>query len=132
MKVIKVTGAIIQEGNKFLICRRGPSEKAAGLWEFPGGKLEINESLENCIIRELKEELDIDAELHSLYDNYSFKAKDVIYDLYFFRVKGFSGNLLKTVHDEIKWVELKDFHNFSFLPGDAPLIKKLEKDSRVI
>ena len=131
MKVIKVTGVIIQEGNKFLICRRGPSEKAAGLWEFPGGKLEINESLENCILRELKEELDIDAELHSLYDNYSFKAKDVIYDLYFFRVKGFSGNLSKTVHDEIKWVELKDFHNFSFLPGDALVIKKLEKDSKI-
>ena len=132
MKVIKVTGAIIQEGNKFLICRRGPSEKAAGLWEFPGGKLEINESLEDCILRELKEELDIDAELHSLYDNYSFKAEDVIYDLYFFRIKGFSGILSKTVHDEIKWVKLKDFHKFSFLPGDAPLIKKLEKDSRVL
>ena len=115
-----------------MICRRGPSEKAAGLWEFPGGKLEINESLEDCILRELKEELDIDAELHSLYDNYSFKAKDVIYDLYFFRIKGFSGILSKTVHDEIKWVKLKDFHNFSFLPGDAPLIKKLEKDSRVL
>ena len=131
MEVIKVTGAIIYERNKFLICRRGPNEKAAGLWEFPGGKLEINESLENCILRELKEELDIDAELHSLYDNYSFKAKDTIYDLYFFRVKGFSGNLSKTVHDEIKWVELKDFHNFSFLPGDAPVIKKLEKDSKI-
>ena len=131
MEVIKVTGAIIYERNKFLICRRGPNEKAAGLWEFPGGKLEINESLENCILRELKEELVIDAELHSLYDNYSFKAKDVIYDLYFFRVKRFSGNLSKTVHDEIKWVELKDFHNFSFLPGDAPVIKKLEKDSKI-
>tara|TARA_B100000900_G_scaffold157360_1_gene133754 strand:+ start:64 stop:462 length:399 start_codon:yes stop_codon:yes gene_type:complete len=132
VKVIKVTGAIIQEGNKFLICRRGPSEKAAGLWEFPGGKLETNESLEDCILRELKEELDIDAELHSLYDNYSFKSKYVIYDLYFFRIKGFSGNLSKTVHDEIKWVNLKDFHNFSFLPGDAPLIKKLEKDNRIL
>ena len=131
MKVIKVTGAIIQEGNKFLICRRGPSEKAAGLWEFPGGKLEINESLEDCILRELKEELDIDAGIHSLYDNYRFKAKDVIYDLYFFRIKGFSGNLSKTVHDKIKWVELKDFHNFSFLPGDGPVIKKLEKDSKI-
>ena len=76
--------------------------------------------------------MDIDAELHSLYDNYSFEAKDVIYDLYFFRIKGFSGILSKTVHDEIKWVKLKDFHNFSFLPGDEPLIKKLEKDSRVL
>ena len=75
MKVIKVTGAIIQEKNRFLICRRGPDEKAAGLWEFPGGKLEINETLEDCVLRELKEELDIDAEIHSLYDNYRFKSK---------------------------------------------------------
>ncbi len=131
MKTIKVTGAIIQEKNKFLICRRGPNEKASGFWEFPGGKLELNESLEDCVLRELKEELDIDAVLHRLYDNYSFKSKDAIYDLYFFKIKGYSGNLLKTVHDEIKWVELKDFHNFSFLPGDAPVIKKLEKDGNI-
>ena len=131
MKVIKVTGAIIQEGNKFLICRRGPSEKAAGLWEFPGGKLEINETLEDCVLRELKEELDIDAELHSLYDNYRFRSKDVIYDLYFFKIKEYSGDMLKTVHDEIKWVELKDFHLYSFLPGDTPVINKLEKDNKI-
>ena len=81
MKVIKVTGAIIQEKNRFLICRRGPDEKAAGLWEFPGGKLEINETLEDCVLRELKEELDIDAEIHSLYDNYRFKSKDIIYSI---------------------------------------------------
>ena len=131
MQVMKVTGAIIYEKNKFLICRRGPNEKAAGLWEFPGGKLEINESLEDCILRELKEELDIDAELHSLYDNYSFEAKDVIYDLYFFRIKRFSGSLSRTVHDEIRWVELQDFNNFSFLPGDAPVIKKIEEDWKI-
>ena len=131
MNAIKVTGAIIQEGSKFLICRRGKNEKAAGLWEFPGGKLELNESLEDCMLRELKEELDIDAELHSLYDNYCFESKDTIYDLYFFKIKKYYGNLSKTVHDEIKWVELKDFHNFSFLPGDAPVIKKLEKDSKI-
>lgn len=131
MKVIKVTGAIIQRENKFLICRRGPNEKAAGLWEFPGGKLEISETLEDCILRELKEELDIDAELHSLYDNYRFKSKDVIYDLYFFKIKQYSGNLLKTVHDKMKWVELKDFQHYSFLPGDTPVINKLEKDNKV-
>ena len=64
-------------------------EKSCRVVEFPGGKLEINESLEDCILRELKEELNIDAELHSLYDNYSFKAKDVIYDLYFLELKDF-------------------------------------------
>ena len=131
MKVIKVTGAIIQEKNKFLICRRGPDEKAAGLWEFPGGKLEINETLEDCVLRELKEELDIDAEIHSLYDNYRFKSKDIIYNLYFFKIKEYSGNFIKTVHDEIKWEELKNFHHYSFLPGDTPVINKLKKDSKI-
>ena len=131
MRVIKVTGAIIQKENKFLICRRGPNEKAPALWELPGGKLEINETLEDCILRELKEELDIDAELHSLYDNYRFRSKDVIYDLYFFKIKEYSGNMLKTVHDEMKWVELRDFHHYSFLPGDTPVINKLEKDNKI-
>ena len=131
MKVIKVTGAIIQEGNEFLICRRGPNEKAAGLWEFPGGKLEINETLEDCVLRELKEELDIEAELHSLYDNYRFKAEDVTYDLYFYKIKKYSGSLSKKVHDKLKWVEIKDFHYYSFLPGDTPVINKLEKENKV-
>ena len=39
--------------------------------------------------------------------------------------------MLKTVHDEIKWVELKDFHLYSFLPGDTPVINKLEKDNKI-
>ena len=93
--------------------------------------MEISETLEDCILRELKEELDIDAELHSLYDNYRFRSKDVIYDLYFFKIKEYSGNMLKTVHDEMKWVELKDFHHYSFLPGDTPVINKLEKDNKI-
>ena len=92
MKVIKVTGAIIQNKNKFLICRRGPNEKASGYWEFPGGKLELNETLEDCMLRELKEELCIDVVLHSQYDNYSFKAKEVTYDLYFLELKNIMGN----------------------------------------
>ena len=60
IQIIIVTGAIIQDGNKFLIGRRGPDEKSPGMWEFPGGKLEDGESLQYCIKRELKEELDIE------------------------------------------------------------------------
>ena len=71
MKTIKVTGAIIQNDNNFLIGRRGKDEKSGGLWEFPGGKLEEDESLKECIKRELKEELDIDAEIGELFFNYT-------------------------------------------------------------
>ncbi len=52
--LVKVTGAIIQSNDKFLIGRRAPSEKSPGLWEFPGGKLELGETLQECIERELK------------------------------------------------------------------------------
>ena len=52
-----VTAAIIQSGDSFLIARRAPGEKLAGFWEFPGGKVEPNETLQECLERELKEEL---------------------------------------------------------------------------
>jgi hypothetical protein len=55
----------------------------------------------------------------------------VTYDLYFFRIKKYHGKLTKTVHDAIKWVELRDFDNYSFLPGDEPLITKLKKDDNI-
>jgi len=130
-KVLKVTGAIIQNGNKFLICRRGPNEKAAGFWEFPGGKLEQNETLESCILRELKEELEVDAVVGDLFDHYIYETSEILYDLYFFKVLKFKGTIKLTVHDRLKWVELKDFSNYNFLPGDGPLINRLKKDEQL-
>ena len=75
LKNIVVTGAIIQEGKTFLIARRGPYEKSPGMWEFPGGKLEEGESLQECIKRELKEELSIDAVVGDLYCCYTYKSR---------------------------------------------------------
>ena len=130
-KIIKVTGAIIQNGNKFLICRRGPNEKAAGFWEFPGGKLEQNETLESCILRELREELEVDAVVGDLFDHYIYETREILYDLYFFKVLKFKGTIKLTVHDKLKWVELKDFSHYNFLPGDGPLINRLKKDEQL-
>ncbi|MBT5782011.1 MAG: NUDIX domain-containing protein, partial [Candidatus Marinimicrobia bacterium] len=55
--IIKVTGALLRLEDKYLICKRDSKGSMPGLWEFPGGKLEVGESLEDCIKRELKEEL---------------------------------------------------------------------------
>ena len=128
MKILKVTGAIIRNKNNFLICRRGPDEKAAGYWEFPGGKVEKNEKLKDCMARELREELNIDAVVGDLYEHYFFDSGKITYDLYFFIIKKFNGTITKTVHDQIKWLKLEDFKNYNFLPGDGPLIKKLIDD----
>ena len=125
IKNIKVAGGIILNKNHFLLCRRGPKEKAAGMWEFPGGKLEKDETPEDCMVRELKEELAIDVKLGPLYTNYTYKTEQVTYDLYFFFVKSYVGKIRKIVHDKIKWLTLEEFNDYEILPGDGPLIEQL-------
>ncbi len=130
MEIVKVTGAIITSKNQFLICRRGPNEKAAGFWEFPVGKIEKNETEKECIKRELKEELNINAVVGNLYDQYLYKSTNVAYDLSFFIIKKYKGNMVKTVHDNLKWVNLVDLDNYTFLPSDEPLIQKIKNDEK--
>ena len=77
MQNLIVAAAIItNEKDEILICRRSETSKNANLWEFPGGKLEKNETLEECAVRECKEELDIDIELHGIFDTASFTYPD--------------------------------------------------------
>ena len=124
---VKVTGALIKKGEKFLIGRRAQGEKSPGLWEFPGGKLEDGETLKECIKRELKEELSINAEIGNLFLHYNYHYPHISYKLYFFNIKKYKGDLIKTVHDKLKWVRLEDFHKYNFLAGDEPLIEKLKQ-----
>ena len=129
MKNIIVTGAIIQNGDKFLIGRRGSGEKSPGMWEFPGGKLEEGESLENCIKRELKEELNIDAEIGELYCSYTHKYTHISYELYFYKITSFEGEPVKSAHDKLEWEKLENFNKYDFLPGDDLVIEKLINDA---
>ena len=129
MKNIVVTGAIIQEGETFLIGRRGPNEKSPGMWEFPGGKLEEGESLQDCIKRELKEELSIDADIGALYCSYTYTYPHVSYELYFYKITSFKGEPIKSAHDKLEWERLENFNKYDFLPGDDPVIEKLISDN---
>ena len=129
MKTIKVTGAIIENDDNFLIGRRAKNEKSSGMWEFPGGKLEEGESPKECIKRELKEELNIDAEIGELFFSYTYNYPHVSYELYFFKVNSYFGEPVKSVHDKLKWEKLKNFYKYDFLAGDGPLIDKLMSEN---
>ncbi len=121
-----VTAAIIIRYHKVLLARRGPSEKLAGYWEFPGGKVEDNESLEDCLRRELHEELgvtsvigEVMAESEYHYDHGSFLLVGMYASL-------LSDDLTLMVHDRAEWVPIADLLLYQLAPADIPLAKHLQ------
>ena len=121
----KVAAAIILRKGKLLVTRRGPAENLAGYWEFPGGKLESDETPQECIIRELQEELglsaiakEIIAESVYTYPKGSIKLIAVICEVQ-------QLNITLTVHDAYQLIDPKDLLDLNLAPADIPIAKKL-------
>ena len=124
-KRITVVAGIIRKKDFFLIARRAPHIKGPGFWEFPGGKLEIDETKEVCLKRELDEELEIEVIECSFYKSYDYVSDDIIYNMNFYLVNKFSGTIRLNAHDKIKWIKYNEFRKYKMLPGDIPIIKDL-------
>jgi 8-oxo-dGTP diphosphatase len=95
-------GAIIHEG-KFLAARRAPSEKHAGWWEFPGGKFEEGENASQCLVREIKEELELDVEVGEMIGIWIFDHGDVVVRLHVMVCNIVEGEMKLHVHDKVRW-----------------------------
>ena len=119
-----VTAAIIKKDNKFLIAKRKEGH-LANKWEFPGGKLESNETPEDCLKRELHEEFGIETIIGkylatSIYDYPHIKIKLMAYE-----VEYISGEFILNDHQEIKWVTKEDLSNYEFAPADIPIVNEI-------
>ena len=123
--VIPVSSGLIIQNNKVLIGLRSKNDNGGGLWEFPGGKIEIDESSEKAVIRELSEELDIVCQNPKKIMQYLHRFKNLIYDISFFEVTSFEGSIKKIVHDELEWVDLDSIKNYNFISGDLLIIERL-------
>ena len=122
-----VTAAIIIENNKVLLTRRAPGEKHAGWWEFPGGKVEPGEPPENCLRRELREELEIDAAIgKKLIENIHRYDTGAI-RLMAYHATILSGTPCLHVHDEYQWVDVSDLNQYQLLPADVPIAEYLQE-----
>ena len=130
--VIPVASGIVIKDNKILIGLRSKKDQGGGLWEFPGGKIELEESDINAVIRELKEELGIDVSVEQKVMQYIHKYKNTLYDISFFEINSFKGEVKMNVHDEIKWVDLSTLKNYVFISGDLLFIDKLSDNPSIL
>ena len=130
--VIPVSSGLIIQNNKVLIGLRSKSDNGGGLWEFPGGKIEIDESSENAVIRELNEELNIVVHKPKKIMQYLHRFKNLIYDISFFEVVSFKGSIKKIVHDELEWVGLDSIKNYNFISGDLLIIDRLINEPSLV
>ena len=123
-KIIQVTAGIIRKNGKILIAKR-PNHGNGGKYEFPGGKLEPGETLEDCLKRELNEEFGIDSKVGSFFSRSSFEYGEKFYCLYAYFVDEILGEPKLTVHDEIKWITYKNLKDYEFMPADIPIVVEL-------
>ena len=122
-QLLKVTAAIICDADKILLCQR-PKEKRHGLlWEFPGGKVEPNESEEDCIVRECKEELDVELKVIEKVDVIEADSISITY----FKAEIASGDLKKNEHNDIRWINWNELPNYDLCPNDKKMTLRHNK-----
>ena len=124
--LIKVTGAILAEKGLILIAKRKAGSRLAGKWEFPGGKIEPDESPEDCLIRELKEELSINIKVGSFFGDSIYHYDHLSIQLLTYQVYWVSGEIQIKVHDRIAWVPISKLDRYDFAPADDPIVEKLK------
>lgn len=122
---IQVTAAIFCKNDKYLICQRAHDDALPLLWEFPGGKAEAGETLEQCVVRECKEELDVDIKVLGVFGKtkYSYAGKELVFT--FFTAEIIGGEVTKNVHEQIKWVSISDLKDYTFCPADVEIVERL-------
>lgn len=122
--MIAVTAAIIETDGLVLTARSGKGKHVEGYWEFPGGKLERNESPEQCLERELKEEFNVVVSVGPFFFENTHQYEEKIVRLLAYEVAYISGDFNLNDHDKILWLAPKDLGTVTWAPADIPLVKK--------
>lgn len=126
INMINVVAAVIKNGDKkILIAQRNLKKSQGGLWEFPGGKIEPNESRETAIVREIKEELTIDIDVESYLAEKVFNYPDKDVNLIAMNCRILNGEIKLMEHEDAKWVSKDELKQFEFAPADMFIVEKL-------
>jgi 8-oxo-dGTP diphosphatase len=122
----KVAVGIIERDGTILICQRKSGGRYGLKWEFPGGKLEPGETVEQCLKRELFEELSIHADGFELFDTRNaFYADGGMFEVAYCRVRSVTGEMRNNVFEDLRWVRPDELHSLDILEGNRPIIEML-------
>ena len=136
--MIQVVAGILRQGKRLLICQRHHSDRFPLKWEFPGGKVLPGEPPERALVREIKEELGVEADVGYLVEKmrHAYDAGDVPsrsagltssdeFEILFFAVRGFAGEIKNLAFEAIAWVKPQQLLEYDFLEADLELVRRI-------
>ncbi len=124
--MIDVVAAVIESEGRYLIARRAAHKTQAGKWEFPGGKVEANERLEEALIREFWEEFGVRLSVGGILLSNRHQYPEFEINLIAMSATTEDAILQSTDHDLIDWVDLKKLREFELCDADSAIVKHLE------
>lgn len=123
--IVEVVGAIIKDGDRYLVGQRAANKAQGGLWEFMGGKIEPGETPEQALARECREELALEIENEHIIDSVVHEYPEKTIRLTLIECTPKSGSAPKALeHQQIKWVTRDEMDALDFAPADRDLIQK--------
>ncbi|MBK6609448.1 MAG: (deoxy)nucleoside triphosphate pyrophosphohydrolase [Sphingobacteriales bacterium] len=127
---IRVVAAVMQNAKgQYLLAQRAQTDRyGAGLWEFPGGKVEGNETDTIALKREIKEELSLDILVGNLLATHIVCKNTKTYFILAYQATILAGNIMLTDHDAVEWVYANDILNFELVPADIDIWRQIAKN----
>jgi len=126
--IITVVAALIEKDNKFLIAKRATGDQnVIGRWEFPGGKVEAEESEKDAIEREIKEEFDLEIKAIKFITNNVCEYPSKTIDLRLYECKYIKGQFNLHDHSEYRFVSKDEISNYDLCPADVQLVKAIKE-----
>lgn len=127
LRLITVVGAVISKDGKILAAQRKEESSLGGFWEFPGGKIEENETPREALTREIKEELEAEIDIFDEICTVDHKYDFGIVRLTTFRCRMLSDSISLNDHQDTRWLSMRELRDVNWAPADIPTIEILEE-----